>query len=313
MVAEGLFGYSFFQGGSFTNLYGKFGISGSYRRNNAGQFLATSWPNSYYIRDFSSAPERIIPLKGFSHVNLHGISDTGKLFGDLSGRFGDDDLTQYPHSYDPVTKAYKSHYGAHTGESPSVIAMDDQERVLVDPYNPVTHRFFTPSYFCQGSTIFHTFSNFAPYGMNRFGTVVGAQVSPDSSLVVYKNGVRSVFPEVDGSGFQMSDDETILGHIRIGSTGRHWSIFKNGKVTPLRLAVAGWENMTNMRMPMMRADGKIAVATSGPNGELAALYELTPVPEPASLVALGIGCLALLRRYSGMSPGSTSDAARFSS
>ena len=293
IVLKGSSGHTMFHEGQWTNLTQHFGSGGQYRRNSKGQFLSgTEFSISGYAPRLSAPLEAVRPYGFYQHSNMRGISESGHLFGSLSGAFGS--LTKDPHSYDPATKKWTRY--AVGGKDPSVVFMDDQNRAVVDVNGgeaglPLTYIF-------QGSNVLEIIEEFRPTGMNRAGTLVGWNGGvPYQVLRIHKNGASQFVNKVVGDAFQIPDNEKIvMGLIDLPTVTREWSVYINGKVTPLRSAVAGWEDLEVIRNPYLRGDGKIAVVAKTRSDDQAYLYELTPVPEPGSLVALGIGCLALRRR-----------------
>jgi probable HAF family extracellular repeat protein len=136
------------------------------------------------------------------------------------------------------------------------------------------------------------------YDINDSGQIVGYldTSSGASRAFLYSNGTMQDLPTLGGaqsSAICINNLGQVLGSAYTSSGASHPFLYSNGTMQDLNNlipAIAGW---TSLSVTAINDSGQIVGNGINPSGYYYA-FLLTPVPEPSTVVLLGIGAIGLL-------------------
>jgi probable HAF family extracellular repeat protein len=147
------------------------------------------------------------------------------------------------------------------------------------------------------------FSYSAADAINASGQVVGTAWSGDSygspgHVFLYSNGTMTDLGTLPGSlgsyACDLNDSGQVVGDAITASGQDLATIYSDGTWTDLNTLIAPGSGLTTLEQAdAINDSGQIVGIGVGTNGTSAA-FLLTPVPEPSSIILLGIGAISLL-------------------
>lgn len=145
-------------------------------------------------------------------------------------------------------------------------------------------------------------SRSAAYGINDFGTSVGYTVTEESDSVAFvNNGLTTTFlPDLSGmvssSALAINNAGLVVGFSSPDGFGEGVAtLWRNGVVYDLNTMLGAAASDWQLTGATGIGDDGTVIGYGFYRGEYAG-FKMSPVPEPASMVALGLGFAALVKR-----------------
>lgn len=256
--------------------------------NSAGEIVTRSW-----FRRSLNGPEEKIPLWNGRGASIRGITENGEIYGGFVASDPIYELSSVPFIYNIRTGALTipERPVEHTEPNGSIARMDDQGRYVIAGWSiwrgdPTRGTLVDPRGNCRFPLI-----GFDQVHMNGIGgaitetTAKGRYCFAGTIMELPGLGAKSISDDLIVPWWDFHSGEDLSLHQIVGND------YVKYKIHDVTLGLPA-----DMRVNhgYIRPDG--AIAAFGRRDGQYYLLQFTPVPEPATLTALAIGCLVLRRR-----------------
>lgn len=270
-----------------------YGLSQTTYFNSRGEIITTPGLRASYSPKLGQ-PFAEIPSFGFlTEHNFAGISESGQVYGSMY--FNDPPFRNYAISWNPKTEKFFEYPVKDIRGASAVLFMDGSDRAYAtNDYNQPYSSNAAINVFEHG-VLKEVVPQAQFLAANEAGTFVTWNNWTQSDFTIH----RSTGKETHKISFYTSsitDDETCVGSLGLpGGIAKH-GVFRDKKFFEFKDIVQGLPRELRITDFKARGDGQIAMVGYNTRQSQTEVYILQPVPEPATMLTLGLGGWLVARR-----------------